>query len=109
MSEAFVDWALMGSVGMIFWLLGYLDRRALYPVPIPRWLVLLTGKVRSQEVSLYSLTIQVTGLLCFVWTTILALAIPSHEQRVFLFTLGLCALYVLAGLFVAYRRLLSRH
>lgn len=108
-SETFVDWTLMGSVGLAFWLLGYLDRRTVHPVAIPRWLALLTGKARRQEVSLYSLSMQMTGLLCFVWTAILALLIPSHEQRVFLFRLGLCTLFVVAGLFVALWRLLRRH
>lgn len=106
-NETFADWVLMGGVGILFWVLGFLDRRKLYPISVPRWLALVCGRVGQQEVHLYSFIIQALGFLCFMLATILALAVTSHEQRVFLFKLGFFAMFLLAGLFVVFKRLVG--
>jgi hypothetical protein len=104
---AFADWVSMSTLGILLWLLGRFDQRKLYPISVPRWLVLLCGRTGQDIpiVHLYSFVAQMIGLLLFVWTTILVLLVASHEQRVFLFRWGVVILFLLAGLFVLLRQL----
>lgn len=106
-SELFADWLLMSMVGVVLWLLGYVDRQTAYPISVPHWLALITGKSDTQkgQVYLYSFTSQLLGALIFAMVTILTVIGISHEERVFWFRIGVVALLVLMGMFIAFKRL----
>ena len=106
-SEVFADWVSMSILGILLWVFGYLDRRKLCPISVPRWLIILTARIgeNRQIAYLYSFTVQLLGFSLFMLATILSLAVTSHGQRVFWFKWGFVVSLLLAGLFVAFKRL----
>jgi hypothetical protein len=100
-SEIFADWVSMGIAGVLLWLFGYLDKRRIHPIFVPHWLAVLCGRTNGNQVDLHVFTIQMVGLLVFLWTDVLVLLIHSHQQRVFLFTTGFVAVMILGTVFVA--------
>jgi hypothetical protein len=107
-SEAFADWVSMSAFGIVIWLIGLFNQSERHPIQIPRWLGLLSGKLRgdSRKVDLYNFTGQMVGLLIFGLATMLVIAVPSHADRVLWYRWGILVVALLGALFVSVRRLI---
>jgi len=104
-AEAFTDMMRMMSVGVLFWLMGWIDFSKGYPIKIPTWLAILCGR-RHRPVYLRPFAVQILGLMTIAWSMIVALLFDSHAERIDLFAKGLFVFLVFAGsvvLIVAWR------
>lgn len=101
--EAIADLVSMGIWSLLLWSIGFLEFSRSHPIAVPIWLSMLCGKGRRRVVYLRPLAVQILGALSAGWATILAMFVSSHEQRVYLFSLGSLGLLLFVGLFVALR------
>ncbi len=98
--EAVTDLAVMSVVGLLCWLMGFLEFSRSHPITVPIWISILCGKGRRRTVYIRPLALQLLGLLSTGWAMVLALLVASHTQRVQWFSYGFFVFLLLAALLV---------
>ncbi len=101
-TEALTDCVIFGLVGVALWLWGFMELANKQRISIPLWLSRLCGKGRRRWVYLRPLAFQLLGLFTVTWIGVLAIAVPSHDQRMQLYAWGFLVFMCLDLLFVMF-------
>lgn len=98
--ETLIDAMLMVGVGILFWIMGYVEFSKQRPISLPKWVLLICGKGNRQFVYLRPFALQMLGLISCVWALVLVIFVSSHEQRVDFFAKGLMVFVIIVAGFI---------
>ena len=87
--EKLIFWLMTVLVGGVTWVLTYLG--ASIPsnfVKAPRWVLILCGIRRGDQVDHKKIGLQIAGVSLIVWSTIVTILVPNEAARYNLFGIG---------------------
>lgn len=94
-SDVFVDWILMLLFGVILYGLGSRNIRNFHVAGFT-WATITGWEKPKKMLYVRSYVLCFMGSAIVVWSSLLALMIPDHYQRVNLYTIGILGIFAVA-------------
>lgn len=105
-SDPFLDWFFMTLFGFLLWVPGTArNKKRLWPKPA--WPLTSYRNKSEKMLKVRSYVTQKLGLLAMIWSSILAIVVADHQQRVNLYGQGLFALLIVCACIVGFIELTS--